>query len=115
MDVVFIEKLILRGKHGVREHERNTEQEFLIDIAAECDTRSAAASDALEDTIDYGRFRDIAAEVVANNSFYLIERMADRIAERILEDVRISKVIVTVRKPAVYTNATPGITIERTR
>src|SRR3989338_4300417 len=115
MDIVFIEDLALRGKHGVSDEERRNEQEFLVDIRASCSTKRAAASDKLEDTLDYGQFRAIAEDVVAHNSFYLIERVAESIAERILEDVRVAHVAVTVRKPAVYTDAVPGVTIERTR
>ena len=115
MDSIFIEKLSLRGKHGVGAEERNTEQEFLIDIRAEFDMRPAATSDKLGDTVDYSAFRTVATEVVSNNSFYLIERMAALIAERILEDGRITKVVVTVRKPSVYENSVPGVTVERTR
>jgi len=115
MDRVFIEALSLKGKHGVGEHERATEQEFLIDIAAEFDAGKAASSDRLEDTVDYGRFRAIAASVVSGNSFFLIERLAGRIAEEVLTDKRITKVSVTVRKPAVYEDAVPGVTIVRTR
>src|SRR3989344_6652322 len=115
MDTVFIEKLVLRGKHGVGEHERATEQEFLVDIAAEFDAGKAASSDRLEDAVDYGRFRAVAAAIVGGNSFFLIEQLAGRIAEEILTDNRITKVSVTVRKPAVYEDAVPGVTVVRTR
>ena len=100
MDHIFIEKLSLKGKHGVHSHEREVEQEFLIDISAKFDTALAARTDKLEDTLDYVRFRDLAMEAVGKNSFFLIERLADTIARRILEDTRIESVSVTVRKPA---------------
>ena len=115
MDRVFIHDLHLRGKHGVGEAERSTEQEFLIDIEAEFDATNAATSDKIEDTIDYARFREIAREAVEKNSFYLIEKLADRIASGILEDARVRKVSVSVRKPAVYKDCTPGVTIVRER
>jgi dihydroneopterin aldolase len=115
MDRVFIEQLSLKGKHGVGVHEREVEQEFLIDIDADFDTRKSALTDALKATVDYGRFRDIATDVVTKNTFYLIETLAERIAVKILEDSRIARVRVTVRKPTVYTNALPGVSITRER
>lgn len=115
MDTVFVRSLSLKGKHGVEETERHTEQEFLIDIEADFVSGPSAASDALSDTIDYVHFVDIAREVVETNSFYLIEKLAHTIAERILEDERIPRVEVTIRKPSVLKSGVPGITIERKR
>ncbi len=115
MDTIFIKGLSLQGKHGVGEHERNTEQEFLLDIEAVFDTRAAAASDNLEDTVDYVRFADVARAIVEKNSFYLIEKLAEIIAQRILEDARIESVSVTVRKPSVLASGVPGITLTRSR
>lgn len=115
MDSVFIHDLSVRGKHGVYDRERETEQEFLFDISADFDTRKAAETDAVEDTMNYSTFRSIVRDVVQNNSFFLVERLADTIAQRILEDVRIMRVTVTVRKPDAYPDATPGVTIVRDR
>jgi dihydroneopterin aldolase len=115
MDSVFIEELRLRGKHGVYEHERQSEQEFLVDIRVSFDMRKAAHSDDLADTINYATFAAIAKDVVEKNSFYLIERLGETICERILEDKRIKDVSVTIRKPAALPSGVPGVTIVRQR
>jgi 7,8-dihydroneopterin aldolase/epimerase/oxygenase len=115
MDAVFLKDLKVVGKHGVYEHERRAEQEFLVDIEASFDTRAASASDKLEDSTDYDAFAKIAKEVVERNTFYLIERLADSIAKEILADVRIASVRVTVRKPAALQSGVPGVSIERNR
>lgn len=115
MDRVFIEGLSIAGKHGVLEHERRLEQEFVLDISASFDAKPSAASDTIADTVDYIRFRDIARETIQNESHYLIERVAQTIADRILEDQRIGEVTITVRKPAVLASGIPGISITRTR
>jgi dihydroneopterin aldolase len=115
MDIVFLEGLSLKGKHGVKPEERRVEQEFLMDIRAWFDASVPAKSDKIKDTVDYSRFRDIAQDVISNNSFYLIEKIATMIAERILEDTRIAKVEITIRKPAVFQDSVPGISIIRAR
>lgn len=114
-DTVFLEGLSIKGKHGVQDRERQVEQEFLIDIKASFDANASARTDKLSDTVNYARFRDIARDIVANNSFYLIEKVAALIAEKILEDDRIAIVAITIRKPAVYGDCVPGISITRTR
>lgn len=115
MDRVFINGISLFGKHGVHAEEREHEQEFIIDIDAGFDTRPAAASDDLVDTVNYMPFAEMMKEIVENNSFYLIERLAGKIAERVLEDARIQEVKVTVRKPAALKNGMPGVMIVRTQ
>lgn len=115
MDRVFIRDISLFGKHGVHESERLNEQEFIIDIVAEFDAALAAETDDLKDTVDYVDFLAIAKEAVEQNSFYLIERLGERIAQKILSDARIVRVEVTVRKPTALQNGKPGITIARSR
>lgn len=115
MDTVFLDGLMLSGKHGVMPHERKVEQEFIIDIAARIDTAAASASDNLADTVDYVRFRDIAEDVIQNESHYLIERVADRIESRILDDSRIQELTISIRKPAALQSGVPGVTIVRAR
>jgi dihydroneopterin aldolase len=115
MDKVFVERLSVRGKHGVHMQERVREQEFLLSITAECDTSRAIRSDDIADAVDYRRFCDIAREVVAGPTFYLIEKLADTIARKILEDTRIASVEVTIRKPEALENSMPGVRIIRSR
>ncbi len=116
MDRIFVEGLALRGKHGVHHKEREEEQDFLIDISAELDTTAAAKSDNIADTADYTKFVDIARECVERNSFYLIERLGERIARSVLEqDTRVTRVEVTVRKPDALQKGVPGVNIVRTR
>ena len=115
MDRIFIENLSFLGKHGVSEKERSIEQEFIVDVTVETDASSAAASDDLTDTVNYSALAAIAKEAVEANSFFLIEKLAERIAGRVLQDVRISNVEVTVRKPAVLPNGVPGVKIIRAR
>lgn len=115
MGKIFIERLIVRGKHGVTVEERLHEQEFSLDIKIRFDTRKAAMSDDLSDTVSYGHFRSVAKEVVEESSFNLLEKLANTIAEQILEDIRIAGVSITIRKTEVYPDCTPGVTIQRTR
>lgn len=115
-DRVFIEGISISGKHGVHESERTEAQKFIIDVVAYFDAKKAGESDNLADTIDYMPFAGMIEDTVVNNSFYLIERLAEKIAERILEDERITKVEVTVKKPApLKGNGMPGIAIVRAR
>lgn len=87
------------GVHGVLDHERERAQPFSVDVDASLDVSSAAESDALGDTVDYGALASAVAAVVRETSFGLLEALAAAIARRVLaEDSRVTRVEVVVRK-----------------
>lgn len=55
----------VRGQHGVFDHERANGQDFVVDVTVWIDLASAAATDDLTDTYDYGALARLAADVVA--------------------------------------------------
>ena len=112
-DRIFVEHLSFRGKHGVGDEERSKEQEFIVDISADIDIRAAAQSDKLSDTVDWMIFHDIARDAVQGKSYYLIERLAEVIAQKALENERIACVTVSVRKREMLEGGLPGVTITR--
>ena len=116
MDKVFIKDLSLRGKHGVYEWEWEKEQEFIFDIIADVDISKAVKSDKLDDTVCWTTMYEIAKDVVAGPTIYLIERIADTVARRILEgEKRIQSITVTIRKSEILSEGVPGVTITRTQ
>lgn len=114
MDYIFIENLKVQGRHGVMDVERKVEQEFEVSVKMGVDTKAAAASDNLADALNYAPVKDIIIRIIQNNSFYLIERLADTLTSEVLKDKRIVTIELSIRKTAVWDNGTPGITISRT-
>ncbi|WP_183095428.1 dihydroneopterin aldolase [Nocardioides stalactiti] len=94
------------GHHGVFDHERRDGQTFLVDLTLGLDTRSAAASDDLRDTVDYGSLVDEVAAAVGRDPVDLIETLASRIADVCLLDARVEWARVTVHKPDAPIQAT---------
>ena len=113
MDFIFVENLSITGKHGVLGHEWSHEQQFLVDIKVAFDTKKSAASDKLEDSVDYAKLCSIAKQVIEGESVYLVEKLAGMIAEEILKDNRIESAEVTIRKPTVLPSGVPGVTVVR--
>ena len=113
MDKIFVENLVVIGKHGVMKHEWSHEQRFLVDIVTEFDVSVGAKTDDLADTLNYVHLCDIARKTIEGASVYLIEKLAVSIAEQILEDKRVAEVTVTIRKPTVLPSGVPGVTITR--
>ena len=86
--------------HGVLPEEKKAGQRFLVDVELSVDLSSAGASDVLAETVDYGLVAQRIHDVVASERWDLIERVATRVAETVLEDVRVGSVVATVHKPA---------------
>jgi len=110
--------LAIHGHHGVFEHERRDGQEFVIDLVLGVDTRVAARSDDLQDTVDYGTLVDEVRTAVADDPVDLIETLAQRIADVCLRNALVDTVEVTVHKPHAPIQATfedVALTINRSR
>ncbi len=106
------------ARHGVLPAEKTTSQKFLVDLSVVFDTKPAAASDNLDDTVDYGALAERVHAVVESESHRLIETLADRIAQVVLEDPLVSSVQVTVHKPQAPITVPfrdVSVTIERGR
>ena len=87
------------GHHGVLAHERRDGQVFVIDLTLGLDTRAAAASDDLQDTVDYGSLVAQVKTAVESDPVDLIETLAQRVAGVCLSGRRVEWVRVTVHKP----------------
>lgn len=113
MDYIHLTNLFFRGKHGHYAAERKVEQEFSIEVKLGFDTTKAGKSDKLADTINYSDVKNKIKEVLEGSSRYLIETLAEDIAQKILENKKIVSAEITIKKTAVWDNGVPGVTIVR--
>lgn len=98
-DTISLTGLRMRGNHGVFDFERRDGQVFVLDVVLELDTRAAAASDDLVDTVDYGGLAQRLAAVVEGEPVNLLEKLVARLADACLQDARVGAATVTVHKP----------------
>ena len=98
-DRIALTGLKVRGNHGVFDFERADGQDFIVDVELELDTRPAAASDELAETVHYGELAEALAAVVSGEPVNLLETLADRLCQVCLADVRVQAATVTVHKP----------------
>ncbi|RYY78084.1 MAG: dihydroneopterin aldolase [Moraxellaceae bacterium] len=117
MDKVIIEGLQVDAVIGVFDWERQIRQPVVIDLELGCDIRRAAQTDDIQDAINYKAVCDEISQLIIDTQAQLIERLAELIAQYILEHyLAVQQIKVTVRKPTAITNTTAvGIIIERNR
>ena len=105
MDKILLQGLVFYGRHGCHEAERELGQKFVVDIEASSDLTLACQSDKVEDTIDYIAIYNATRDIIGGERAYLLESLAERIAQFCLSDERVLDVRVRIRKPHV---AVPG-------
>jgi dihydroneopterin aldolase/2-amino-4-hydroxy-6-hydroxymethyldihydropteridine diphosphokinase len=97
-DRVEIRGLEVLALCGVLPEERERRQPFRFDLDLYLDLSAASASDALDDTTDYGDVCQRLVDVLSGERFSLLERLAGRAAEVALADPKVGEVTVTVHK-----------------
>lgn len=98
-DRIVLRGVSARGFHGVLDVEKNTGQDFVVDVTLEVDLRRPGRSDLLAHTVSYA---EVAADIVAlvtGPSLDLIETLAERIAASVLRRPLVQAVEVAVHKP----------------
>ena len=118
LDQIILTGLTVFGRHGVYDHERENGQEFTIDLRLAMSLQRAVESDDVTDTVHYGELAEKVAGVVAGEPVNLIETLAARIADVVLDDPRVQFATVTVHKPHApipLTFADVAVTLTRGR
>ncbi len=113
---VEVRGLSLYTHHGVSEAEQEVGQRLEFDITFDVPDCDAVLTDRLEDTVDYGPLTVAVARIVEDESYRLVERLADRIAGLCLSLSGVRSVEVSVRKlrpPVPVLVASVGVTLHR--
>jgi len=100
VDTISLLGMRVFAYHGVLDEEKSAGQEFVIDVTIHADLSSAASSDDLTDSIDYGTLAAAIHDRVSSERWNLIERVAERVADLVMEDERVAGVEIRVHKPA---------------
>ncbi len=117
-DELVVNGIEVLGKHGVFDFERVEAQKFIVDLAMRLDVTKAAEYDRLSDTADYGLIVAEVVEIIEGPGVNLIETLAERIADAVLQEKLIKSVKVTVHKPQAPIEQAFGdvfVSIERGR
>lgn len=106
MDKIIIKGLKVFAYHGVNPEEKADGQNFVVDIIAYCSVSKAGRTDDLNDTVSYAKVLKTAVRVMTEDKYNLLERVAQRVAEQVLEAYEsIERVDVCIKKPEAPINA----------
>ena len=116
MDIVFIRDLRIETVIGVYDWERKIRQTVSIDLEMGTDIRPAAASDHIDDALDYKAVAKRLIQFVGDSEFQLVETLAQRCADILLNEFQVSWLRLRLAKPGAVTGSQDvGVLIERSR
>jgi dihydroneopterin aldolase len=114
MDIIFLHGLKVDAVIGIWEWERKIRQTVEIDLDMAADIGRAAATDNVEDTLNYKKVAKRLQAFVAESEFQLVETLAERIAGIVTGEFGVPWVRVRVNKPGAIRGARDvGVIIER--
>ena len=109
MDQVFVRGLEVETVIGVYDWERGIRQRLVLDLEMAWDISAAAAQDDLRLTLDYAAVSQRLIEYVSSTSFELIETLAERVADLVLDEFQVPWLRLTLTKPGAVKEARGGV------
>ncbi len=105
MDTIRLHSIEVMCILGDLPEERVKEQRIVVDVALELDLSLAASTDDLTDTVDYALLVGNIREALEESQCRLLERATEIVAGVCLEDPRVVRASVSIKKFA----SVPGL------
>lgn len=114
MDIVFLRDLRIDTVIGIYGWERRVRQTLVFDLEMSADIARAAASDRIEDTLNYKAVAKRLIQFVGDSEFELVETLAERCAQLIRDEFGVQWIRLTLNKQGAVRGASDvGVIIER--
>jgi len=114
MDTIFLRDLRIDTVIGIYDWERRIRQTVSLDLEMATDIRKAAASDKIDDTLNYKAVAKRIIGFVEQSEFQLVETLAERVADLVLDEFNIPWIRLTLNKTGAVRGARDvGVIIER--
>ena len=114
MDCIRIHDLLARCILGINESERHERQDVVINLSIYADLRKPGKSDLIGDTVDYRALKKHVLAMVESSRYFLVEALAEAVAELCLDQQGVQQVDVRVEKPNALRFAR-SVSVEITR
>lgn len=105
MDIIYLNDLRVDAVTGIYEWERKIKQTLSFDVELAAPAGRAAQSDRIEDTVNYEAVANRLSSYVSASEFELLETLAERVAQLLMEEFKVSWCRLRVNKHG----AVPGV------
>ena len=116
MDIVYIRELEVRTIIGIFDWEREQRQVVSLDLEMGSDIATAAATDTIENALDYKAVAKRLIDFIEKSEFFLVETLAERVADIVVNEFNVPWVKLRLGKPGAVTGSKDvGVIIEEDR
>lgn len=98
MDRITLNNMVFFGYHGAISEEQEIGGRFEVDIDLLGDFKQASESDDLSKAVDYQKAYECIKPIMEGKKYYLIEGLAEAVANKILGEFEVLRVNVRLRK-----------------
>ncbi len=114
MDIIYLHDLKIETVIGIYDWERRIKQTVVFNLEMGADIKKAAATDRIEDTLDYKSVAKQVISFVESSEYQLVETLIEKVAELIMKEFNIPWVRLTINKQGAIRGANGvGVIIER--
>lgn len=114
MDIVYIRELQVETVIGIYDWEREVRQKVSLDLEMGTDIREAAATEDIENTLNYKSVSKRLIAFIEGSEFLLVETMAEEIAQIVMQEFGVRWLRLRLGKPGAVRGARDvGVLIER--
>ena len=114
MDIVYINDLKVDTVIGIFDWERRIRQTVSLDLEMAADIRKGAATDHIDDALDYKAIGKRVIAFIESSEFQLVETLAERVAALVREEFSVPWLKLRLSKPgALRGSRDVGVIIER--
>ncbi len=114
MDIIFLSDLRIETVIGIFDWERRVKQTVIFDLEMAADIKKAAATDSIDNTLDYKAVAKRVIQFVEESEFQLVETLAEKVAQLILDEFSVPWIRLKLNKTGAIRGARDvGILIER--
>lgn len=114
MDIIFLHDFKAKTLIGIYPWERMVPQTIQLELEIALPTSRACQSDNIEDALNYALIIERINKILTENHFFLLEALAEHIAQTILTEFKSPWVKVSVAKLGIIRGVKKlGICIER--
>jgi dihydroneopterin aldolase len=114
MDIVYIRELQVETVIGIYDWEREVRQTVSLDLEMGTDIRAAAATEDIENTLNYKSVAKRLIAFISQSEFLLVETMAEEVAQIVQEEFNVPWLRLRLSKPGAVRGARDvGVIIER--
>ena len=113
---ILIKDLVLKMLVGIHNFEKKKKQRVKFNLIINIDQNLAPNDKDLKSIVNYEQVIKVINKIIARKHYPLLETLAEKIFDKLFENMRIKKILLRIEKLDVIKNTSSvGIELEKTR